>query len=570
MLNSYKHQTMKLTRYIIILLTSGITLISCKKDFLNVKTVDADIPIKQLYSNYNYVQGVVWNVYSYLPDGFGNLDMEAATDNAESTNVSSRSQTFNYGIWNQYNNPDDVWSRNFNGIRQANLYLKNKDKADIGYIKDRITSTDSTVYYNAKNNLKFMQGEVLFLKAYFYFELVKRYGGVPIFEEPLDYNDKATWSKIPRNSVDECLKYISTLCDKAAGIIPANLGPYSWYEPGRVTNGAILALKSRALLYGASPLFKDLGSTVNWEQAAKAAYDVIHLKAYSLDANYDNPNNTTSPELIFYRRYGALNFLEYNNFPIAFEGSNGNSITPTQNFVDGFEVVQKDGNGNTTGSIPFDWNNPAHAAAPYLNRDPRFASTVTYNNKTFKSSQIQTYSGGNSGLPKQNATKTGYYLSKWINSDIDLNNGTSANHAWSYFRYGEILLNYAEAMFNAYGVDADPQGYGMSALQAINKVRQRVGMPAIISSQLNQARIEHERNVEMGFEGQRFWDVRRWKKGSVYFKAPVNRIDITKTGMTFSYSVKKLEDRSFEEKMNLYPIPQSEISKTDWQQNANW
>jgi hypothetical protein len=173
-------------------------------------------------------------------------------------------------------------------------------------------------------------------------------------------------------------------------------------------------------------------------------------------------------------------------------------------------------------------------------------------------------------LPKQNATKTGYYLSKWINSDIDLNNGTSANHAWSYFRYGEILLNYAEAMFNAYGVDADPQGYGMSALQAINKVRQRVGMPAIISSQLNQARIEHERNVEMGFEGQRFWDVRRWKKGSVYFKAPVNRIDITKTGMTFSYSVKKLEDRSFEEKMNLYPIPQSEISKTDWQQNANW
>ncbi len=564
---------MKVTRYIIILLTLGATLNACKKDFLDVKNVDADIPIDRLYSNYNYAQGVVWNVYSYLPDGFGNLDMEAATDNAESTNVSARSQIFNYGIWNQFSNPDDVWRRNFDGIRQANLYLKNKDKADIAYIKDNITTTDSTIYFNARDNIRFMEGEVLFLKAYFYFELVKRYGGVPIFEEPLDYQDKATWENIPRNSVDECLQYIATLCDKAATIIPANLAPYAWYEAGRVTNGAVLALKSRAMLYGASPLFKDLGSTVTWAQAAKAAYDVIQLNAYSLDPSYLNlygANNTTSPELIFYRRYGSINWLEYNNFPIAFENSSGNSITPTQNFVDGFEVLQKNGSGNIIGAVPFDWNNSAHATNPYQNRDPRFAATVNYNDKTFKGTQVQTYTGGNSGLPKQNATKTGYYLSKWINSNIDLLNNTKTNHTWSYFRYGETLLNYAEAMFNANGADGDPQGYGMTALQAINKVRQRVNMPAITSAELNQARIEHERNVEMSFENQRFWDVRRWKKGTPYFKAPVNRIEITKTGTTFTYNVKKLEDRSFEEKMNLYPIPQSEISKTDWAQNTNW
>ncbi len=564
---------MKVTRYIIILLTLGITLNACKKDFLDVKTVDADIPIDQLYINYNYVQGVVWNVYSYLPDGFGNLDMEAATDNAESTDVSSRSQTFNYGIWNQYDNPDNVWNRNFDGIRQANLYLKNKDKADISYIKDKITSTDSTTYFNARNNIKFMEGEVLFLKAYFYFELVKRYGGVPILEEAFDYEDKASWKDVPRNSVDECLTYISTLCDEAATIIPTDLTPYSWYEAGRVTNGAILALKSRALLYGASPLFKELGSTVTWVQAAKAAHDVIGLNAYSLDGSYDNlfgASNTTSSELIFYRRYGSINWLEYDNFPIAFENSNGRSITPTQNFVDEFEVLEKDGGGNIIGAVPFDWNNTAHTTNPYLNRDPRFGSTVIYNDKTFKSSQIQTYSGGNSGLPKQNATKTGYYLSKWINSSVDLLNDTKTNHAWSYFRYGEILLNYAEAMFNAYGAEADPQAYGMTALQAINRVRQRVNMPAITSAQMNQARIEHERNVEMSFENQRFWDVRRWKKGTSSFDVPVNRIEINRSGSTFSYSVKKLEDRSFKEKMNLYPIPQSEISKTNWVQNANW
>ncbi len=566
---------MKVTRYIIILLTLGATLTACKKDFLDVKTVDADIPVDQLYSNYNYVQGVVWNVYSHLPDGFENLDMEAATDNAESTDVSSRSQIFNTGIWNQYNNPDNVWNRNFEGIRQANLYLKNKDKADIAYIKDKITTTDSTTYFNARDNIKLMEGEVLFLKAFFYFELVKRYGGVPIFEDPLDFKNKATWDNVPRNTVDECLQYISTLCDNAAAIIPADLSAYASYqaEAGRVTNGAILALKSRALLYGASPLFKELGSTVTWAQAAKAAHDVIGLNAYSLDASYGNlfgASNTNSAELIFYKRYGSINWLEYDNFPIAFENSNGKSITPTQNFVDGFEVLQKDGGGNITGAISFDWNNPVHAANPYQNRDPRFAITVTYNDKSFKSSQIQTYTGGNSGLPKQNATKTGYYLSKWVNADIDLINDTKTNHAWSYFRYGEILLNYAEAMYNAYGAEGDPQAYGMTALQAINKVRQRVNMPAIIAAQLNQTRIEHERNVEMSFENQRFWDIRRWKKGTAYFKVPVNRIDITKTGANFSYSVKKLEDRSFEEKMNLYPIPQSEISKTNWAQNVNW
>ncbi|MFC5281940.1 RagB/SusD family nutrient uptake outer membrane protein [Pedobacter alpinus] len=566
---------MKVTRYIIILLTLGATLTACKKDFLNVKTVDADIPVDQLYSNYNYVQGVVWNVYSYLPDGLGNIDMEAATDNAEATNVSSRAQMFNTGIWNQYNNPYGVWTLNFDGIRQANLYLKNKDKADIDYIKNKITTTDSTTYFNARDNLKLMEGEVLFLKAYFYFELVKRYGGVPIFEEPLDYKDKATWENIPRNSVNECLQYISTLCDKAATIIPADLSQYAAYraDAGRVTNGAILALKSRALLYGASPLFKELGSSVTWAQAAEAAYDVIALNAYSLDASYDNlygANNSSSSEFIFYKRYGAMNALEYFSFPIAFEGSTGNSITPTQNFVDDFEVLQKDGSGNITGSVPFDWNNSTHTANPYANRDPRFATTVIYNDKTFKSTQIQTYTGGNSGLPKQNATKTGYYMAKWINPSVDLLNGTTTNHTWSYFRYGEILLNYAEAMFNAYGAEGDPEAYGMTALQAINRVRQRVNMPAITAGQLNQTRIEHERNVEMGFENQRFWDVRRWKKGTVYFKAPVNRIEITKTGTNFSYMVKKLEDRSFEEKMNLYPIPQSEIDKTNWTQNTNW
>jgi hypothetical protein len=542
---------------------------SCKHDYLEVQTIKADITTDKLYSNYTYVQQQMWNTYSYMPDGFADLDLDAATDEAEATNSVERVQAFNYGTWNQYNNPNDVWARNFDGIRQANLYLKNKDKVDINYIKDKITSTDSTTYFNARNNVKFMEGEALFLKAYFYFELVKRYGGVPIFEQPLDYSDPNTWKNVQRNSVDECIKYIASLCDKAAAIIPANLSPYSWYEAGRVTNGAIKVLKAKALLYGASPLFTANGSTTTWAQAAAAAHDVIALGGYSLDASYSNlfgANNTTSGEVIFYRRYGAINAIEYNNFPIVFQNSNGNSLTPTENLVSDYEVLVKSGS-TITGSVPFDWNNPAHAAAPYANRDPRFAATVVYNGASFKSTTIQTYFGGNSGLPRQNATKTGYYLSKWSNQSIDLINNTTTNHAWIYFRYADVLLSYAEAMFNAYGPDADPQGFGMTALQAINRVRQRVQMPALTAAQLNQQAIEHERNVELSFENNRLWDVRRWKKGVSYFSKPVNRIDITAAGV---YTVKKLEDRVFTTKMEWYPIPQAEISKTGWTQNPGW
>lgn len=542
---------------------------SCKHDYLEVQTIKADITTDKLYSNYTYVQQQMWNTYSYMPDGFADLDLDAATDEAEATNSVERVQAFNYGTWNQYNNPNDVWARNFDGIRQANLYLKNKDKVDINYIKDKITSTDSTTYFNARNNVKFMEGEALFLKAYFYFELVKRYGGVPIFEQPLDYSDPNTWKNVQRNSVDECIKYIASLCDKAAAIIPANLSPYSWYEAGRVTNGAIKTLKAKALLYGASPLFTANGSTTTWAQAAAAAHDVIALGSYSLDASYSNlfgANNTTSGEVIFYRRYGAINAIEYNNFPIVFQNSNGNSLTPTENLVSDYEVLVKSGS-TITGSVPFDWNNPAHAAAPYTNRDPRFAATVVYNGASFKSTTIQTYFGGNSGLPRQNATKTGYYLSKWSNQSVDLINNTTTNHAWIYFRYADVLLSYAEAMFNAYGPDADPQGLGMTALQAINKVRQRVQMPALTAAQLNQQAIEHERNVELSFENNRLWDVRRWKKGVSYFSKQVNRIDITDAGV---YTVKKLEDRVFTTKMEWYPIPQAEISKTGWTQNPGW
>jgi starch-binding outer membrane protein, SusD/RagB family len=559
---------MKKSYLSIIIIMAAFSLASCNKDFLDVKKIPADMPINLMYDRYDYIQGIVWNAYGYMPDGYAWMDMEAATDDAYHTNVNNRSHTFNYGVWNQFNNPDGVWGNYFNGIYQANLFLKNKGQVDLSSISNSIVNNDSTAYKKAVLNLKFMEGECYFLKAFFYFELVKRYGAVPIIDQPLDYNETSSWKGLPKNSVDDCFKYIVNLCNKAAVIIPDTVrtsSATSWYESGRATNGAIKALKARALLYGASPLFKDAGSSFTWADAAAAARDVIGMNVYNLDASYANlfgASNATSVETIFFKRYGGQNGFEKNNFPIVFEGSNGNSITPSQNFVDEFEV--KSG----TTSVPFDWNNTTQAAAPYSNRDPRLAATVIFNGATFKSTTIQTYYGGNSGQPKLNSTKTGYYLSKYVNPSVDLLNNTTTTHQWLYFRYAEVLLNYAEAMYNAYGATADPLGYGMTALQAINKVRTRSTMPALTT--MTSEDIVHERRVELGFEGHRWWDVRRWKRGSL-FANPVRSISITQNGSNFLYTPTKLEDRVFDpSKMNWYPIPQSEITKTGWQQNAGW
>ncbi|HKM94024.1 MAG TPA: RagB/SusD family nutrient uptake outer membrane protein [Prolixibacteraceae bacterium] len=559
---------MKQVKYIILIFVVSITLWSCEQTFLDVKNVEAGVTVDDMYTRYNQIQGVVWATYSFLPDGLNEVWREAATDVAEATSEGSQAQFFNKGNWNSIINPDDVWSHNFQGINQANSYLANKGQVDLEYIKTGSTETDSTNYFKALNNVKFMEGEILFLKAFFYFELVKRYGGVPIIETALEYEETSSWENLQRNSLNECVEYIVQLCDNAAKIIPSDLSKYSWYEDGRVTYGAIKALKAKTLLYAASPSYKTAGSQYNWEQAAAAAHDVIQLGTYSLNSTYEGlfgSSNAKSKEFIFTRRYGSMNWVEYNQYPISFVGSNGNSFTPTQNFVDQYEVINNDGSSSN-----FSWDNATHTANPYANRDPRLAATVITNGTKFKTTTIETFIGGNNGLPKQNATKTGYYLRKWVNTAIDLVNGTSADHTWCYFRYADVLLSYAEAMLNAYGPNADPNAYGLTALDAVNMVRARVSLPQLSESQLNQEQIERERMLELAFEDQRYWDVQRWNKGTEYFNKTVKRVIITKTDSDLSYAINDLENRKFAEHMNWYPIPKGEITKTGWEQNPGW
>jgi hypothetical protein len=328
-----------------------------------------------------------------------------------------------------------------------------------------------------------------------------------------------------------------------------------------------MALKARTLLYAASPLHNPQGTAQKWIDAAVAAKDIINSATYSLEANYNAfLNNVTSKELILERREGNQNYFEKANFPIGFEGGNTGNC-PTQNLVDSYEM-------RTNGLSISDPNSGYNPATPYAGRDPRLDLTILYNTSTFKSKPLECWYGGANAAPKANATRTGYYLKKYVLETVSLdpNSISTRQHTWVIFRYGEVLLNYAESMNEAYG-PANASTLGMTALQAVNLIRTRAKMPAFpagLTKEQFRSKLQNERRVEMAFEEQRFWDIKRWKIGDT--TRDIYGMEIAKNADgTFKYTKKLVERRVYEEKMNLYPIPLSELYKNNkLQQNTGW
>ncbi|HET8830388.1 MAG TPA: RagB/SusD family nutrient uptake outer membrane protein, partial [Pelobium sp.] len=212
---------------------------------------------------------------------------------------------------------------------------------------------------------------------------------------------------------------------------------------------------------------------------------------------------------------------------------------------------------------------------PYAGRDLRLQKTIIINGSTWKGQAVQSYVGGANGKPITNATKTGYYLKKHVIEIINLlpTNTTTREHAWVLFRYGEVLLNYAEAMNEAYGPE-DASTFGTTALEAVNQVRLRAGMPnfpAGMSKEDFRQKLRNERMVELAFEDHRFWDVRRWKIGQQTTDIYQMEITPATVGNGFVFEKKLLEVRPFEDRMNFYPIPQAEINKnSNLIQNTGW
>ncbi len=552
--------------YISAAISIAFTLSSCN-GFLD-REEDSFIDKTATFDSYNRTKQYLTYAYTLLPDGLNRFSREAmlasATDDAEFAIESAEIQQFNNGSWNALNNPDDVWNRYFSGISKCCTLLENTDHVNLDI--SRLDPDKQVEYANSLKDIRMWRAEARFLRAYFHFELLKRYGPIPIVTSTLSLN--GNYENTPRPTMKEVVDFIAKECDIAADTL--ELMPWRNVNDafGRATKGAALALKSRLLLYAASPLYVDFGDTNEankptdvalWKSAADAAKAVIDLNQYELASSYADlfKNDFQNKEYIFVRRYAANSDFEKSNFPVSFGGQGGTN--PSQNLVDDYEMLD---------GTPFDWNDPAKAAQPFENRDARLGATILMNMAPFKGKKVATYPEGADASPNPNATKTGYYLRKFLNEDVNIQTGgSSGGHVVPLFRLAEIYLNYAEALN-----ECDPTNPDIALY--LNKVRNRASLPNVSALSQEQMRtvIQHERRVELAFEEHRSWDVRRWKIASSTLGAPLMGVQIERKPLGgYTYMPVKVEQRVFQPKMYWYPIPQSEVLKLkQWKQNNGW
>lgn len=547
----------KITRYIILVLILGSAVACSMLDSKEDLYLTDDMLATRRYQLFNMGN----RVYNNVPYGFSRIDdnlFATVSDEAQYVSSVSQSARFNNGSWNQYYNPDDVYAKYFGGIFDINYFIENSRdyKYVLGRNRDTITSSGAYSYHLDITDIERFRSEAVVMRAYYYFELIKRYGGVPLIEHT--YDDPYT----PRSSyVAVTNKIVNDIDSVKNGIVT------SWAEvnladhDGRVTLGMALALKSRVLLYAASPLNNPNNDTELWRKAAAAANDVIALNRYSLAPDYGDlfvaAATNNSPETIWAVRYGADNSFEKENYPIGTQGG-GTGICPSYNLVQAYEH-----NGN------IDSNDFT------VNIDPRYRQTIVGNLDQWNGRILEIYGGGVDDPSKPNTSRTGFYLKKFLNPDLNLTNDAKSIRSWIVFRYAEILLNYAEAMNEAYGPDAKST-FSMSARQALNLVRQRSSMPDVVAADKDEMRerIKHERQIELAFEEHRFWDLLRWKDAETVLNKPIYGIkNSPQKHNTFSQEQFVVANRTFDAaKMYLYPIPQEEIVKAAGavDQNPNW
>lgn len=558
---------------ILVILSLVLSVSSCS-EFLNYDETSS-YSENEVFKVYTRATQMATNVYSYLDSDFGSVSsaMRACgTDEAEYVWPSSNVHTFYNGTWSAINTVDDVWATYYKGIRAANLFL---EKGVGQTFEENKYQSGYDLAMRKYNNLQY---EMRFLRAYFYFELLKRYGGVPLITKVLNEQEA---NSVSRESYETISEFIVNECTEVAKYLPKVYDASYDSETGRVTRATAYALKSRVLLYAASKLHNPTSDNQKWVDAANAAKALIDSAVvYKINQliGYDKiQNNIGLPELIFARREPNSGNFEKLNFPIGFEGGNTGTV-PTQNLVDAYEMKRSN---NLIDGTYFNWNDPAQASAPYTYRDPRLGFTVVLNNTLWAyGERVEAWTGGNSGQPKSGATTTGYYLKKYVDPSVSFKSSgvNNSRHVWVIFRYAEILLNYAEAMNEAFATPTYKDAtFTLSAVEAINLVRKRTGValvaiPTTISKDDFRAKVRNERRVELSFEDHRFWDIRRWMIGPETVAIKRTRIErINTTPVTFTYSTYTTNERIWDDKMYYYPIPLSEIYKNrNLTQNQGW
>jgi starch-binding outer membrane protein, SusD/RagB family len=567
---------------------AALIMASCS-DFLDVdprnKISDAavwsnvDLANAALTDCYTYVEGENENgvpFCSYTDDVYHRTGY--ATEVYTMGNVSC--DNYNVGYSEARGN---TWYFYYKAIKQVNELLDN-----IGGVPVTEGSSDAT-------KKKLIEGQAYFLRAFFYHQLYSLYGRVPLIYHVHDIDSE--W-KEARAPMDEVADSICKDCDRAAEILPT---AYSSSDDfGRATKGAALAVKARTLLYKASPLF-GTPSKERWQAASDANKAVIDLNVYSLPSVNSADEyaalfyNIENPEIIFQKLYntkdpegGALNYLF--QAPMgAFAGGHGWGVwLPTYNAANMFENADgskfemknvksyaiKEATVEDGNVVYKDATIDATTDSPYEGREMRFYANFIYDGSKWgygdDNRTIGIYEPGEEGVKGGNssacntddeywnATKTGYYMKKFLNPEYNTDQEDEVDTTpWIFFRLSEIYLNYAECQMELGNKD--------EALKYINLVRQRVHLPAATGVDLH-AEYEYERRAELMFEGQRFFDLRRWKKMPEVYSGDnlptAMKIYKMKDGtLLYSHDKTVLQQRNFRDAMYWMPVPRYELNK---------
>ena len=538
---------------------------------------DTGIDDDLMWNNPSYIDNYMVDLISHMPNGFSPEEFRQGifyantTDEAENANPLATIQNMNSGNWNSVSDAGRIWNKYYNGIYKVNLFL------------EKVKTTTYDTFEPAARELylkrlEYYKPEAQMLRALYYYELIKHYGGVVLVGDNAVQNTEDLQNTAfgsGRSTFTQCAEYIISECDF---ITNGHLLPLldEGADQGRPNGTAAKALKCKTLLLLASPVYNTTiteGSEAQkayWKEVMLAAQDIAFDRVFSFGP-YDKYDGT-SPEVILGYRQKNINFLEQVNYPVGCEGVvTTGGTNPTQNLVDAYRMLN--GKKTTDAGSGYD------AANPYDGRDQRLLQTVIVNNSDWKERNIQDrkveiYRGGLDGMDRAYGTKTGYYLRKFINPGLDLRQGQGSNREWPIFRFADIVLIWAEAANELYG----PSTLGDSYLTATTLLNQTVmrhgGLPEIPLNSLSQEefreRLREERFLDLAFEGQREWDLRRWGIAAQVLSQPVFKMEVTSNGDgTFSYQKQKLEDRYFESRMNLYPIPQRDVNN-GLTQNPGW
>ena len=527
---------------------------------------NTSLEYEEIFKDPHAAPGFLNHAYNYLPSGFSHGDalFASASDEAKHSEGGSFVQLFNNMAVSPTINPDDIWNQMYKAIRVCNIFLKEIDE------ESGLISKHNSIPASERKNYK---GQALFLRAFFHFELIKRYQNIFCVDKILDPFDEDEVYALVQSQFHDAVAFIVNDCDSAVKYLPELIETQNSDAYGRPTQAAPLALKSRLLLYAASPLNNPGNAKELWEKAeesAKKLYDNASKYKIALMEKGNYGKIFTTPyneEIIFATKAEETNDIERNNFPISYQGKG--LTNPTQDLVDCYAM---EATSYAEPMAGYDSENPYGTSV--RKRESRFYATILYNDAGFKGTKVETYVGGKDGLySTSTATKTGYYLRKYLVPDIALEKGDRMYRPWILFRYAEIILNYAEARNEALDSPADDK----LIHDLLNLVRNRAELRPfrnkneyIKTQEEMREYIKLERRKELAMEEHRFWDLRRWKDEEV-LKAPIHgvRIEKTQDGVDadnnpvykFAYNYFKVEDRLFDSKFYWYPIPRAEILK---------